>query len=248
MSFQTFFFTYQLYETRLTLQITVRMEEKRPENLSEELDSSPLKENSQDTSQHAKPVRSKEQSQIQMSLQTVVAVAAGSRWLILHRQLSPQVRRHNPSPLCFQRLSPPYYNTSSHQTWTPTLSPAAAEIRLNEPRRTWSSCRQSWETWGTSSTRWRVNTSKASWRLGFWLYPLIHPRLAPWPQSVSQSVCCTNVTVLLCSSKEIKLLMNELDEEKRIRLTLQVKKLGNPDINAIISLEGTLCNWAEWPF
>lgn len=30
------------------------------------------------------------------------------------------------------------------------------------------------------------------------------------------------MTVILCSSKEIKLLMNELDEEKRIRLTLQV--------------------------
>lgn len=38
-------------------------------------------------------------------------------------------------------------------------------------------------------------------------------------------VCCsTNLfLIIVCSSKEIKLLMNELDEEKRIRLTLQVR-------------------------
>lgn len=130
-----------MYETRLPLQVTVRMEEKRQENLSEELDSSPLKENSQDTSQHAKPVSSKEQSQ--MSLQTVVALSAVSCWLILRRQLNPQVRRHNPSPLCFQRFSPPCYTRSSPRSSSPTLSPAAAEIWQNEPRRTWSSCRQS---------------------------------------------------------------------------------------------------------
>lgn len=162
------FFTHQMYETRLTLQVTVRMEEKRQENLSEELDSSLLKENSQDTSQHAQPVRRKEQSQ--MSLQTVVALSAGSCWLILRRQLNPQVWRHNPSPLCSQRLSPLCYTRSSPRSSSPTLSPAAAEIWQNEPRWTWSSCRQSWETWGTSLTRWRVNTSTTLSLRRFWVF------------------------------------------------------------------------------
>lgn len=40
---------------------------------------------------------------------------------------------------------------------------------------------------------------------------------ASQPLSISAAL-----TVILCSSKEIKLLMSELDEEKRIRLTLQV--------------------------
>lgn len=174
------FFTCQMYETRLALQVTVRMEEKRQEKPSEELDSSPLKENSQDTSQHVKPVRSKEQSQIQMSLQTVFALSAVSCWLILRRQLNPQVRRHNPSPLCFQRLSPPCSTRSSPRSSSPALSPAAAEIWPNEPHRTWSSCRQSWETWGTSLTRWRVNTSKALSLLRFWLHLLTNDPIRSW--------------------------------------------------------------------
>uniref|UniRef100_A0A3Q3CZ51 Uncharacterized protein n=1 Tax=Haplochromis burtoni TaxID=8153 RepID=A0A3Q3CZ51_HAPBU len=37
-----------------------------------------------------------------------------------------------------------------------------------------------------------------------------------------EGFCCANLTTLCYSSKEIKLLMNELDEEKRIRLTLQL--------------------------
>lgn len=50
----------------------------------------------------------------------------------------------------------------------------------------------------------------------------------PIPVTVSAltgRVCrSTNVAMIFDSSKEIKLLMNELDEEKRIRLTLQVRK------------------------
>lgn len=53
-------------ETRLNLQVTLMMEEKRQVNQTEELDSSRLKENSQETSQagSAPPVSVKEQCKV----------------------------------------------------------------------------------------------------------------------------------------------------------------------------------------
>lgn len=58
-----FFFNYQMSKTRLNFQVALMMEEKRQENQTEELDSSRLEENSQETSQmgSAPPVSVKEQ-------------------------------------------------------------------------------------------------------------------------------------------------------------------------------------------
>lgn len=71
LMFFFFFLTHQATETetRLNLQVTLIMEEKRPENPSEELDSSTLKENCQETSQNgsAPPVSVKEQRKIQIN-------------------------------------------------------------------------------------------------------------------------------------------------------------------------------------
>lgn len=53
------------------------------------------------------------------------------------------------------------------------------------------------------------------------------------------------MTAILCSSKEIKLLMNELDEEKRIRLTLQVRFEKTNTEEAVIS-QTQFLTWAEW--
>lgn len=63
------FFTNQVSETRLNLQVTLTMEEKRQENPSEELDSSTLAENCQETSQNGSgpPVSVKEQRKIQIN-------------------------------------------------------------------------------------------------------------------------------------------------------------------------------------
>lgn len=47
-----FFLTYQTPDTSLPSQATVMMDEKRLENQTEELDSSTLKENSQETSEN----------------------------------------------------------------------------------------------------------------------------------------------------------------------------------------------------
>lgn len=59
------------------------------------------------------------------------------------------------------------------------------------------------------------------------------------------------MTVIFCSSKEIKLLMNELDEEKRIRLTLQVRHEEKKGIQTVKQLEcyvvlhNMTTDWAE---
>lgn len=51
--------------------------------------------------------------------------------------------------------------------------------------------------------------------------------------------------MLLLISKEIKLLMNELDEEKRIRLTLQVRHNKTREIQLVRQLEYYRCNQAD---
>lgn len=51
--------------------------------------------------------------------------------------------------------------------------------------------------------------------------------------------------MLLPVSKEIKLLMNELDEEKRIRLTLQVRHNRTREIQLVRQLEYYRCNQAD---
>lgn len=124
------------------------MEEKRQEDQSEEVDSSTLKENSKG----AAPVRKLKQS----------TRCSGSRcWLFsllsLYRQQKPKVRLQSPSPLCCQR---PCLLCCARARAPPTPSPA--ESGPGGTRQTCSSCRLSWGTWGSSSTRWRASISTAS--------------------------------------------------------------------------------------
>lgn len=78
----------------------------------------------------------------------------------LHRQQWLKVCPRSPSPLCYRRPSLPC--CTRHPPRASTLTPRSpAEVQSNTVHPTWNSYRQSWETWGTSSIRWRASTSMA---------------------------------------------------------------------------------------
>lgn len=135
----------------------------------------------------------------------------------LHRQQWLKVFPRSPSPLCYRRLSLPCWRRPPRASTLTPRSPAEAQSNTVQP--TWSSYRQSWETWGTSSIRWRVSTSMALSQSS----PIPGNHWLCYGFNQGSFVYGPNLKIVLCSSKEIKLLMNELDEEKRIRLTLQVR-------------------------
>lgn len=94
--------------------------------------------------------------QFKIIFQVVVALSVSQCWVIFHRPQNPKVCGRSPSP-CFRRPS-----LLCSTRWASTLAPRPAETQPNEAHQTWSNCRQSWETWGTSLIRWRVSTSMAS--------------------------------------------------------------------------------------
>lgn len=165
------------------------MEEERKENQREELDSSTLQENSEETSQNGSALAvSVKNLQIQMNVSGFV-LSVKYCWLILHRQQSPRACPRSPSPLCYQRPCPPCYTQRCPLASTPSASPA--ETWPNTLHQAWSNYRRSWETWGTSLIRWRVNTSTSSLKLsqtlcsyGVTLPSLHHSRCWEFPAAL----------------------------------------------------------------
>lgn len=131
------YFTYQMSQTRLNLQVTFMMEE-RKKNQSEELDSLTLQENSQETCENGSSLPVSVKKNIYIS--DFCCVISRSHWVILHRQQCPKVCPCSPSPLCYQRLSLLYCIRRCPQASSPTPSPA--EIQQNKLPRTWNNCRQ----------------------------------------------------------------------------------------------------------
>lgn len=191
------------------------MEEERKENQSEEHSG----ENSQETNQNgsALPVSIKLKNSINLQ---ILGVFSGKVMLgYPHRQQWLKVCPRSPSPHCYRKLSLPCCTRRPPRA--STLTPRSpAEVRSNTVHPIWNSYRQSWETWGTSLIRWRVSTSMALLKLS----PIPGNHWLCYGFNQGSFVYRSDLIFVSCCSKEIKLLMNELDEEKRIRLTLQVRR------------------------
>lgn len=204
------------------------MEEKRREDQSEELDSSTLQENSQETPPVRKLkilsryLRVVSRLMLGCSLQAAEAksVPTESFSSLLPKALSAVLR---PGP-----SSDP--QPSRDQSRRTPLNLQQLQTELRDLRDQFDQMK---------SQHKYVFVTVVTVKIFSWWFdvPILHV-------FNSSSVCCNNVRVILLLpvSKEIKLLMNELDEEKRIRLTLQVRHNRTKEIQLVRQLEYNRCN------
>lgn len=185
------------------------MEEKRREDQSEEVDSSTLQENSQETP----PVR---------KLKTLNWYLGAVSWLMLGCSLQAAEAKSVPTE-SFSSLLPKALSAVLRPGPSSDPQPSRGQSRRTPPnlQQLQTELRDLRDQFDQMKSQHKyVLVTMVTVKIFWWWFelPILHV-------FNSSSVCCDNVRVilLLLTSKEIKLLMNELDEEKRIRLTLQVR-------------------------
>lgn len=142
--------------SNLDLQVSLSMDVEPKENQREEKLPA-LEENCHETRHNgAAPPVSVEDTKTRRHSPSVMifyfmTIHVKFRLSVLLRQLNPK-----PSPLCYQKPYQLFFSQGPPLT-TPTNTEETPQ--RTPPRWDWRTSRQSWENWGASLTKWRVNIS-----------------------------------------------------------------------------------------
>lgn len=152
------YFTYQMSQTRLALQVTLMMEEEQRKSRSDA-----VRGGDEERAQNGSlpPVSMKGKQSYRFHNPGLLCCSDYFfHCFVFQRQQKPKLVPRRRSPLSCRRPCPLRCTRLRPQASPPTHG--GAETRRSALHQTCNNCTRSWETWGASLSRWRVSTSTAA--------------------------------------------------------------------------------------